>query len=361
MGKKLLSCMLAALLLVGAPLLSACSSTSTGSGSDVTGSTAQSETASFDPTVVTDNLSDTDENAIPSDLSQEIVFQGITIMVDPQWTPKLVQKRNLVDPEGSDWSYASELDYNWRMQLKDENAAGGLSIRVRSFLNGETKDFEALKSSNLINSDVEYNVSNEASIGDTKVFRVDTADGFHKYFAGYDEKTERGFMIELHGPEEAWTKSNCETLTKFLQSVSYDPSFTIRDSKDDWSNNYGRDTSSDSSSSSTSNSTSTQTSQPSTTTSIPTATSQVSTIDEEDAMTAVEQYGRQQYPYGFEPEWILGRLAHDHEADGSWSFKVKVKITNKYGATAETTFEADVAGTNDAPEVTYFYVYDQDL
>lgn len=110
---------------------------------------------------------------------------------------------------------------------------------------------------------------------------------------------------------------------------------------------------------STNTNTTSSTSSTSTTTNVsqPKATSSRSTIDEEVAMTAFEYRGEREYPYGFKCHWIMNTLAHDQQSDGSWSLKVGVTITNQYGASYDTTAEAVIGGTNDSPQVTYFYVY----
>lgn len=81
-------------------------------------------------------------------------------------------------------------------------------------------------------------------------------------------------------------------------------------------------------------------------------------LDEDSAMTALQNYGDRQYPYGFKIHWISGRLANEQSvADGSWYFKVNVTVTNAYGADADGVCEAKVTGTSSSPVVQEFSVY----
>lgn len=89
----------------------------------------------------------------------------------------------------------------------------------------------------------------------------------------------------------------------------------------------------------------------------PTAEPQTSTgLTETYAMSACDNYGKQQFPYGYDPHWILGRLAHQIEND-QWYFKVETTVTNAYNAKRTVDVECYVVGTNTAPTVTQFLAY----
>lgn len=75
------------------------------------------------------------------------------------------------------------------------------------------------------------------------------------------------------------------------------------------------------------------------------------------AWIAVENYGEDQYPYGFELHYLAGKLAEEAEDDNTWFLKAECTVTNEYGAEADMTCEAEVTGTNSAPEIVYFSVY----
>lgn len=76
------------------------------------------------------------------------------------------------------------------------------------------------------------------------------------------------------------------------------------------------------------------------------------------AIAAMELYGKEMYPYGFELHTVMGKLAEEHEEDGSWFFKFTCDVTNEYGATEkDLNCEAQIAGTDSNPIVTYFEVY----
>lgn len=76
------------------------------------------------------------------------------------------------------------------------------------------------------------------------------------------------------------------------------------------------------------------------------------------AIAAMEMYGKEMYPYGFKLHTVMGKLAEEHEEDGSWFFKFTCDVTNEYGETLkDLNCEAQIAGTDSNPVVTYFEVY----
>lgn len=80
-------------------------------------------------------------------------------------------------------------------------------------------------------------------------------------------------------------------------------------------------------------------------------------LEEIYAWQAVEQRGKEEYPYGFELNYIRKKLASEARDENTWFLKSYVTITNVYGAEYETICEATVTGTNENPEITYFYIY----
>lgn len=75
-------------------------------------------------------------------------------------------------------------------------------------------------------------------------------------------------------------------------------------------------------------------------------------------MTACDQHGDQQFPYGYKAHWILGSLANELDTENDeWYFKFTADVTNEYNATRETTIECHVTGSNEAPQIVSFLVY----
>lgn len=75
------------------------------------------------------------------------------------------------------------------------------------------------------------------------------------------------------------------------------------------------------------------------------------------AWQAVEAYGKEQYPYGFDLHWIGGNLATEAKDETTWHLKATVTITNENNVKSEKECEAYVTGTSEKPEVTQFDVY----
>jgi PASTA domain len=74
------------------------------------------------------------------------------------------------------------------------------------------------------------------------------------------------------------------------------------------------------------------------------------------AQAACDQYGEQQFPYGFKGHWVLGKLAEEIQND-QWFFKIEATVTNEFDADRDYNVECFVSGTNDAPIVTAFNAY----
>ena len=80
-------------------------------------------------------------------------------------------------------------------------------------------------------------------------------------------------------------------------------------------------------------------------------------LSESTAMVTLEKYGKNMYKYGFKCHWIMGKVT-SNKVDGVWFLKVHVTITNMFGAKHKTIMEGKVSGTDENPNVEYFFVYD---
>nr|DAZ15510.1 MAG TPA: PASTA domain [Caudoviricetes sp.] len=75
------------------------------------------------------------------------------------------------------------------------------------------------------------------------------------------------------------------------------------------------------------------------------------------AWNAAEDYGKSEYPYGFELHYIMDKLAEEAADENTWFLKATCTVTNAYNAETEATCEAKVTGTSDNPQVVSFMVY----
>lgn len=77
------------------------------------------------------------------------------------------------------------------------------------------------------------------------------------------------------------------------------------------------------------------------------------------ALTACQQRGKHEYPYGFKTHDIGGVIQDfTPKDDNTWYYKATVDVTNAYGATAAgRNYECTVTGTTDNPQVVGFNVY----
>lgn len=80
-------------------------------------------------------------------------------------------------------------------------------------------------------------------------------------------------------------------------------------------------------------------------------------LDPVDAWEAAQNYGKQQYPYGFKLHYLVGRLAESPADDNTWFLKATCTVENQYGNKYDATCEAKVTGTSDNPRVISFNVY----
>ena len=63
-----------------------------------------------------------------------------------------------------------------------------------------------------------------------------------------------------------------------------------------------------------------------------------------DAYHALDSWGKNAYPYGFDLHYLLNDIAHSAVDENTWHLKTTVDITNEFGAKAsDITIEADVS------------------
>lgn len=78
-----------------------------------------------------------------------------------------------------------------------------------------------------------------------------------------------------------------------------------------------------------------------------------------NACQAVEEYGKEQYPFGFKLHYMKDLQGYQMvgENNDTWRIQCGVTITNAYGASYDATCQAEITGSNKAPEVTDFVVF----
>ena len=82
-----------------------------------------------------------------------------------------------------------------------------------------------------------------------------------------------------------------------------------------------------------------------------------SKIDNGHAWIALKNYGKSQFPNGFDLHEITGRISEDVLDENTWFLKATCTVTGSNGASEEFTCEANISGTNNNPEVSNFAVY----
>ncbi len=76
------------------------------------------------------------------------------------------------------------------------------------------------------------------------------------------------------------------------------------------------------------------------------------------AWSEAKDYGKLQYPYGFDLHNIVGLLAQTAVDDNTWFLKATCDVTNSFGAKQkDLTCEAKVTGTTNNPQIISFIVY----
>ena len=78
-----------------------------------------------------------------------------------------------------------------------------------------------------------------------------------------------------------------------------------------------------------------------------------------NACQAVEEYSKEQYPFGFKLHYMKDLQGYQMvgENNDTWRIQCGVTITNAYGASYDATCQAEITGSNEAPEVTDFVVF----
>ena len=73
------------------------------------------------------------------------------------------------------------------------------------------------------------------------------------------------------------------------------------------------------------------------------------------AQIACDNYAKNEFPYGYDPHWIIGK--YEEVRAEEVFFKVSAEVTNAFNATRSVTIECYVTGTDDAPEIRDFLAY----
>lgn len=80
-----------------------------------------------------------------------------------------------------------------------------------------------------------------------------------------------------------------------------------------------------------------------------------SKLEEVAAWKAVQEYGLTQYS-DFKVHYLTGKLANEPKDENTWFLKASVTYKNELGNKIKSTCEAEVTGTTNNPQVTYFLV-----
>ena len=80
-------------------------------------------------------------------------------------------------------------------------------------------------------------------------------------------------------------------------------------------------------------------------------------FDPSVALSALEMYGKEQYPYGFRIHMIIGRLGEEVYDEDTWFMKYKAKYKDWTGQWIECTCEGKIKGPESNPQVYDFMVY----
>lgn len=84
----------------------------------------------------------------------------------------------------------------------------------------------------------------------------------------------------------------------------------------------------------------------------------INKLDSAYAWQAVENYGKQQYTYGFKLHYLTGRLNEESANENTWFLKAYCDVKNAYGKwEKQLVCEAYVTGTRNNPQITSFKVY----
>ena len=75
------------------------------------------------------------------------------------------------------------------------------------------------------------------------------------------------------------------------------------------------------------------------------------------AWSAVKQYGKKQFPYGFTVHYFSGNLEESAKNSNTWFLQATCTVENAYGEELNGYCEAKVTGSKDNPKVKGFKVY----
>lgn len=79
-------------------------------------------------------------------------------------------------------------------------------------------------------------------------------------------------------------------------------------------------------------------------------------LTKETARDMCEYAGKYEFPYGFQPRWIVGVYGETVSAN-DWFIKTDVRIENEFGNKLDAIMECRVGGTDSNPELLGFNVY----
>ena len=80
-------------------------------------------------------------------------------------------------------------------------------------------------------------------------------------------------------------------------------------------------------------------------------------LPESVAIDAIKEQGKNQFPNGFKLHTSKGIIEHTVIDENTWFFKIKCTTENYYGEKRDTTCQAHVTGTEEAPIINDFYIY----
>lgn len=158
-----------------------------------------------------------------NELTDDFDFQGVSIKVDPSW--------RVVSPSEDD-------DLSATIVIDSSNTR----ITIQTVLHGQTSTLEGAWG-----EFTNWDSSSDPAVHETDSWSEDGIDyitGTYRdsYYllAGTDKATGKGFLLWLTVNTDSWDKDDAERLFNALtNSVSYDPTETTIDYKEEWAANNG--------------------------------------------------------------------------------------------------------------------------
>ena len=86
-------------------------------------------------------------------------------------------------------------------------------------------------------------------------------------------------------------------------------------------------------------------------------TAELPTLSASWSMVQCDNYGQSMFPFGYDPHWIVGKIAEEQRSDSEWWFKLEVTVTNEYNAEQDIVVECAVTGTDESATVASFLSY----